>query len=125
MRRKKPVRHEDKVQAKLLAELTFALLPDVYVYAIPNGGFRLKSEAVRMKSTGTKSGIADLVFIAPKWRTYWLEMKQSETRGSRPSDEQLGFAARCKRNDHPYAIAYSVDEAMDFLRLWGLLRSGY
>lgn len=122
--RKKPERREDHLQAKLLAELTFALLPDVHPYAIPNGGFRLKSEASRLKRTGVRSGIADLVFIAPEWKTYWLELKDGTSSRAKPSDEQLGFAAKCKRNGHPYAVAYSVEEAMDFLRIWELLRPG-
>lgn len=119
--KKKPERREEKSQSKLLAELTFAMLPDVHVYAVPNGGYRSKTEAVRMKSAGVKRGIADLVFVAPEWKTYWLEMKD----GQRPlRDEQIGFGAICKRSGHPWRVARSVEEAMAVVREWGLLKKG-
>lgn len=121
--RKKPRRIEDSLQAKFLKEVTPLLRPDVHVYAIPNGGFRLFSEAVRLKATGVKRGVTDLVFNAPKGVSAWLETKTGE-RGSRLSDEQEGYRNICLRNGHLWGMYRTVEEGLNQVRAWGFLRDG-
>lgn len=121
--RKKRRHVEDGVQAKFLAELTPLLHPDVRVYAVPNGGFRLMTEAIRLKATGVRSGITDLVFIAPRGVSAWLETK-TEARGSRLGDEQVGFREFCMRSGHLWGMYRTVEEGLDQVRAWGFLRVG-
>jgi len=123
MRIRKAVHAESKLQTKLLKELTPLLHPDVRVIAIPNGGFRLFSEAVRMKGEGIKAGATDLVFMAPKGVTGWLEVK-TENKRSVLSDEQKGFRASCLRNGHLWGMCRTVEEGIAQVRAWGFLREG-
>lgn len=121
---RKPRRVEDSIQSKTLAELTPMLLDSVRVYAIPNGGFRLFHEARRLKDTGVRAGICDLVFLAPVGATYWLEMK-TMSKGSRLSDEQEGFKNYCLRSGHNWGMARSVAEAIQQVCAWGLVKPWY
>lgn len=59
------------------------------IFAVPNGGWRSKSQAARMKVTGTLAGVWDL-FI-PEERT-WIEMKRADK--GRLSAEQQAFGRR-------------------------------
>ena len=121
-KKKKPRRVEDGVQGGFLAELVPLLRPDVHVYAVPNGGFRLWSEAVRLKSTGVKRGITDLVFVAPRGVSGWLETKTTEGGGLR--DEQEGFRSICMRNGHLWGMYRTIEEGLAQVRAWGFLREG-
>jgi len=122
-KKKKPRRIEDGVQSRLLKEATPLLLPDIHVYAIPNGGFRLFSEAVRLKATGVKGGITDLVFIVPLGGTAWLETKTTAP-GSSLGDDQEGFRNICLRLGHRWGMYHTVEEGLAQLRAWGFLRRG-
>lgn len=57
--------------------------PDTLIFAIPNGGLRSKSQAMKLKVEGVVPGIPDL-FI-PAWRL-WVEMKKAK--GGKLSEEQ-------------------------------------
>lgn len=47
--------------------------PDVKIFAIPNGGFRGKAQAGKLKAEGVSPGVPDL--YVPAWRL-WVEMKR-------------------------------------------------
>jgi len=49
--------------------------PNTLIFAIPNGGLRSKSSALKLKVEGVVPGIPDL-FI-PAWRV-WVEMKKEK-----------------------------------------------
>lgn len=57
--------------------------PDTLIFAVPNGGLRSKSQAIKLKVEGVVPGIPDL-FI-PAWKL-WVEMKKAK--GGKVSDEQ-------------------------------------
>jgi hypothetical protein len=59
--------------------------PDTLIFAIPNGGLRSKSSALKLKVEGVVPGIPDL-FI-PAWMT-WIEMKK-EKGGVLSKEQQL------------------------------------
>jgi len=117
-RRRSP---EHELQVKVLRDLEPILLPDIYVAAIPNGGFRRITEAIRLKAEGVKAGIGDLIFLAPYGVTGFMELKAGK--GSL-SDEQIGFRSMCKRNGHLWAEVRSVEDAIRACRSWGFLREG-
>lgn len=123
VKRKKPRRVEDGVQSKFLADLAPLLRPDVRVYAIPNGGYRIITEAIRLKATGVRSGITDLVFLAPEGDVAWLETKTEES-GSTLRDEQEGFREFCLRSGHRWGMYRTVEEGLAQVRAWGFLRRG-
>ena len=47
--------------------------PDTLIFAIPNGGMRSKSQAMKLKVEGVVPGIPDL--FVPEWKL-WIEMKK-------------------------------------------------
>jgi hypothetical protein len=57
--------------------------PDTLIFAIPNGGLRSKSQAMKLKVEGVVPGIPDL-FI-PAWKL-WIEMKK--VKGGKITTEQ-------------------------------------
>lgn len=52
-----------------------AKFPSVLIYAIPNGGHRAHSVALRLKAEGVVPGVPDLHI--PDWRL-WIEMKREK-----------------------------------------------
>lgn len=58
-----------------------------YMFAIPNGGLRHKATALRLKATGVKSGVPDVMLPASvgNWLGLFVEMKKI---GGKPSGEQ-------------------------------------
>lgn len=93
--------------------------PDIFAFAIPNEARRSFRTAMKMKAQGLTSGAADLCILMPAGRSAWLELK---TPKGVQSINQKGFEARCKRLDHSYALARTLDEAIAALHQWGVLR---
>jgi len=114
---------EHTLQSRLIDILTYAARPEIYYFAIPNQSNRHINNAMKMKAEGVRSGIPDLEFLFPADEGYvaWLEMK---TRTGSLSVAQMGFRAWCERNGHRWAMAKSVEEALDVLRAWNVLKPG-
>jgi hypothetical protein len=110
---------EHTLQVQLLKKLDEEAKPDLYWFAIPNAGRRSLRMGAHMKHEGLKSGVADLCFMLPAGRSAWLELKKP---GSYQTIEQKGFAARCARLDHPYAVVKTLEQAENVLKEWGVLR---
>ncbi len=60
--------------------VTPALAPKVVYFHVPNGGDRNAFEAKRLKQSGVKAGVPDLVFLAHQ-RFYCLELKEPGGKG--------------------------------------------
>ena len=58
----------------------------IRIFAIPNGGFRSRATAGRLKAEGVSPGVPDL--CVPAWQL-WIEMKR--LRGGRLSPEQRNW----------------------------------
>ena len=110
---------EHTLQVKLLALLDATAKPDLFWFAIPNAGQRSLRMGARMKHEGLRAGVADLCIMLPEGRSAWLELKKP---GNYQTIEQKGFAARCARLEHPYAVVKTLEQAIDVLRTWGVLR---
>ena len=109
---------EHDLQSALVAYLE--QFPGIYVFAIPNAGFRTLRMGARMKREGMRAGMADLGVMMPAGRIGWLELKRPKA--GRQSVQQKAFQQRCLRLGHPYAIIRTMDEAKRILRLWGALK---
>lgn len=90
----------------------------VLIFAIPNGGFRHKATAERLKSEGVVSGIPDL--HVPAW-SLWVEMKRQK--GGRLSPEQREKIAYLESNGHTCIVAKGAEDAMSQVRAF-LARPG-
>lgn len=76
-----PTEHAEQVTFVQWFEIQY---PGVLIFAIPNGGFRHRGTAEKLKAEGVKRGIPDL-FI-PEWAT-WIEMKRQKG-GRLPPDQK-------------------------------------
>lgn len=63
------------------------------LFAIPNGGFRDKIEAAKLKATGTKAGVSDMFLAVPRagWHGFFIELKKYGVHTGR--EDQLEFIA--------------------------------
>lgn len=88
--------------------------PKLLLFAIPNGGYRRKREAARLKAEGALSGVADLMLARPRrdrsglWKHgLFIEMKSGE---GRQSDSQKAFEDRATRAGYEYRICRTFEE---------------
>jgi len=87
--------------------------PGVRVFAIPNGGFRNKSVAVKLKAEGVKKGVPDLCI--PEWNL-WIEMKRKK--GGRLTPEQKDWISYLKKCGHTVIVAPGWEAAMEALECY-------
>ena len=85
----------------------------------PNGEWRDKRTAAKLKAMGVKPGVPDFVLIAPDNTVRFLELKRH---GEHLSEVQQDFQTICIAHSHPYAVANSLEEALAILTDWGCLR---
>ena len=85
--------------------------PGVRIFAIPNGGWRSRLTAARLKAEGASPGVPDL-FI-PAWNT-WVEMKRSK--GGRLSDKQKDWRQYLLSIGHTFILANGKQEAIDAIK---------
>ena len=83
--------------------------PTVRIFAIPNGGKRSPSEALRLKVEGVSAGVPDL-FI-PEWMI-WIEFK---TETGRVSTEQKEWILYLIDSGYKCLVAYGVDDGKEKL----------
>jgi len=86
--------------------------------SIPNEGKDRANPArlAKLKRMGLRPGVADLVFIKDG-RAYFLEMKKP---GGKQSDDQIDFQLDAACAGAQYAVAWSFEEAVKILQLWGI-----
>jgi hypothetical protein len=113
---------EHKLQVALVDYLAYAAKPEIFYFAIPNQGNRHIMNATKMKAEGVRSGVADLCFMLPAGRVAWLEMKTAK---GALSETQKAFRDRALALGHHWALARSVDEAIEHLTAWGVMKPAY
>jgi hypothetical protein len=110
---------EHQLQASLCDYLQFAARPELFWFAIPNGGKRHVHVALQMKKEGAKRGVPDLAFLLPEGHTAWLEMKVT---GGRLSPDQKTFRDKAIALGHSWGVAKTLDEAIAYLASIGALK---
>ena len=84
-----PSEDEEQIMVMKWAELQMGRWPDLqWLYHIPNGGKRRKTEAARFKAMGVKPGVPDLCLPVPRggYHGLYIEMKRRE--GGKLSGDQ-------------------------------------
>ncbi len=81
------------------------------MFAIPNGGFRNKATAVRMKRTGTKAGVPDIFLPVPagRWHGLFIEMKR--TKGGSVSKAQRDMLYALRAQGYRCAVCKGFEDA--------------
>lgn len=103
-----PTEHEEQRNFVAWFRKTY---PSVRIMAIPNGGYRSKATAARLKLEGVESGVPDL-FI-PEWRM-WIEMKR--TVGGSTSAAQKDWLAHLASIGYTCHVCAGANKAMEVVR---------
>jgi hypothetical protein len=112
------VREEDQIQKAIFQHLETRSAPDVFAFAVPNGGFRRPIEAKILKGLGVKSGVPDLI-IVKSGATYALELK---TKTGKLSENQIIVIDAMAKAGAVTGVAYGLDAAIGWLEERGILR---
>ena len=85
---------------------------------VPNGGYRSKTEAVRLKQAGVRAGVADLIFLRQCvcYSALFIELKTSR---GKLSEQQKAWLTLAKEESGGVAVvARSVAVAKGLLTAW-------
>lgn len=105
---------EDEEQAMLFswADLEGGVMPELrLMFAIPNGGWRAKATAVRMRDTGTKSGVPDLFLPVARHGCHGLFIEMKRIKGGRLSPNQTAWIEDLTHQGYRCAVCHGFDEA--------------
>lgn len=88
-----------------------------YLFAVPNGGYRHKATAGKLKAQGVKPGVSDLMLALPsKGRAgLFLEMKRRGQKG-RLTKEQERFLKQQKEVGYETNVAYGWEQGMNIIK---------
>jgi hypothetical protein len=101
---------EDEQQ--VFVEWVEARLPDVKFFAVPNGGKRHPKTAARLKATGVKAGVPDLVFPEPRGHYHGLYLEMKRTVGGEVSKAQREWLLLLADRGYCPMVAEGAEEAM-------------
>lgn len=78
------------------------------LFAVPNGGFRNQSEAIRMKREGVTPGVSDLILLLPnsEFSSLCIEMKFGK---GKQSDLQKEWQIEAEKHGNKYIICNSFE----------------
>lgn len=81
------------------------------MFAIPNGGFRNKATAVRMKRTGTKAGVPDIFLPIASHGFHGLFIEMKRTKGGSVSQAQRDTMERLTHEGYCCKVCKGFEEA--------------
>jgi hypothetical protein len=111
-------RPEQQIQRAIVQHYRLRAAPGVFMFAVPNGGYRRRVEAAIMKGTGTVAGVPDTVWIKAG-RAYFLEIKAP---GGRLSEAQEQALIALRAAGAMATHCHGLDQALRILEGWQLLR---
>jgi hypothetical protein len=114
-RRQQP---EVQIQRAIVQHYRARAADGVFMFAVPNGGFRRPIEAAILKATGTVAGVPDTIWVKGG-QVYALELKSP---GGRPTEAQLATIAKMEAAGAFCCIAEGLDRALAVLEAWKLLQ---
>jgi len=100
-----PVVSEHMEQAALVMWFRRAY-PDTLIFAVPNGGLRSKTQAMKLKVEGVVPGIPDL--FVPAWKL-WIEMKK--VKGGTVSKEQKEMIKYLQSVNYCVIVGHGAEDA--------------
>src|SRR5262245_13234495 len=110
---------EAQLQRAIVQHLRWRARPNTWWTHIPTGGWRSPVEAKIFKSLGVVAGAPDLLIVADG-HAHFLELKSPRGRIS-PAQHECHQALRAA--GATVAVADDIDQALELLTTWGLLRS--
>ena len=107
-----PTEEEEQTVVMHWAAMASGRWPELrLLFHIPNGGKRSKSEAVRFRAAGVRSGVPDLFLPCSRggFHGLWIEMKAM---GGRVSREQERWQTELLGQGYMCAVCYGADAAI-------------
>lgn len=105
----------------MLCSNNFDKYPELrWLFAIPNGGYRSKSEAGRLKAAGVKAGVPDLCLPIKRdiYSGLWIELKLPATdkkKATETSPEQDKWIEHLQSQGFGAMICYGYQHAYQML----------
>jgi len=91
------------------------LYPDVLIFAIPNGGQRSITEAVRLKAEGVLAGVPDLFLARAGDGSHGLFIEMKRVKGGKVSAKQKAVMDTLEQEGYAVLVAYGCDEAWPYV----------
>jgi hypothetical protein len=113
-----PSASEHQTHLAVVEHLQWRAVSDLFAFHVPNGGWRTKAEAGLLKAMGVVAGVPDLMLLHQA-HLFGLELKRE---GGRLSPDQIAVHDAMRRAGATVSTVYGVDEALDQLAEWKLLR---
>lgn len=83
-------------------------------FAVPNGGYRTKATAAKLKAEGLRPGVPDMIFFGPHGRVLWVEVKRGKA--GRLSEAQVNFSVELQTNGHTVVVVRDLDGFVEKIR---------
>jgi hypothetical protein len=83
--------------------------PNLFIFAVPNGGSRHKLEAINLKREGATKGVADLVVLLPNGRCVFIEMKKPASKKMNPKTGNWNKVAGGKQTPEQKAFQETAE----------------
>lgn len=85
-----------------------------WLFAIPNGGTRSRSQGGRLKAEGVKAGVADLMLPVPVGRYHglFIEMKRQNGTEADVSPKQREFLLFVQAQGYRVQVCYGWEQAV-------------
>lgn len=119
---------EFRLQAALIQHIRMRSYPNTYCTAIPNGEYRSKRTAGKLKAAGVRAGAPDLLIIR-NGRVFGLELKAlrigakgKPLAGAGQSEAQMLTQKDWEAAGGSYAVATGIKQALDLLESWGIIK---
>lgn len=79
------------------------------IFAVPNGAFVSKPQAMKLKATGLVAGVSDMIIVQPN-RVIFMELKTSV---SKQSEQQIAFQKKVESLGFEYWIIRGLQDLKD------------
>lgn len=94
-----------------------------HLFAVPNGGFRLKSTAAAIEAEGAKRGVPDMSLEIPAGVYHGMRVEQKH--GKRmPSEHQVAWMRRLKAQGFYVLLSFSPEETIRMMEQYAVLKAG-
>ena len=84
------------------------------LFAVPNGGYRDRRTAAKLKDEGVLSGVSDLILLKPNahFNALLIEMKVTEKYSRQSSEQKKWQKELTSLNEYKYVVCRSIDDFM-------------
>lgn len=94
-----------------------------HLYAVPNGGFRLKATAAAIEAEGAKRGVPDMSLEIPAGIYHGMRVEQKHGKNM-PSEYQLTWMRRLKAQGYYVLLSFSPEETISVMEQYAVLKAG-